>query len=522
MTTTIFENYETFLNDNKQDFSTPNDVVKLFNSDSMFHAYLESITDTIDGDSKAGVMAMLERQREMILTESANVGASSFAKGWVVSSFPVLVDIYQEPLISQLCNIYPTQSPQITIPKMRLHAKTRSYDGTTETVINNVPDATRLIRANEITYPVVPGTSSNVFTVLGLNPDNIKMNRRYTLLTKLTVIETQSDGTTTDTHDLDISFRPDNRNQISQSTTFKTTEDNVDIVATTNGNVNYNDGTIIINVTFDTGAAVGTFAATSAEFTLRLLPKNTMNGRTRVFMSNEGLDLTIDPNNDFYMELDQEEIQDFQSIYKVDLVQSISAGIKRQILLNKDYDISYFLKAAESAIAGYGAKRTVDLDAFASTGSAFRPATPVDILKGVLPYISELMGVVFKNYGMYPKYLVAGLKTAALLRSLQEFAIMLPKRDGGMGFNGESANFLKLKILESLTMDDNKIYLSTKAAPNSLEYASIVDLIYRPLYIIKEVTNGVNRNFVRSRTMAEIVREDGVACLQVDHIENYL
>ena len=520
MSTTIFENYELFLNDNKQDFSSPTDIVKLFNSDSMFHAYLESLVDGIDAGSKPGVMNMLNRQREMILTEGSNVSAGSFAKGWVVSSFPILVDIYQEALVSQLCNVYPVTSPQITIPKMRLHAITKSYDGSTETRADNVPTASALIRASEETVTVNPGVSANVFTLLGINltNDDVKMNRRYTLLTRLEVNE--DDGSTSIDHVLDVSFRPDNRNQISREVTFESI-DHKTVTVKVNGNINYSDGTIILNVLFDS-ASTSTFTAGLATFTLRFTAKGGMNGRTKVYMVNEAIDLTIDPNNDFYIELDQEEIQDFQSIYKVDLIQTISSGIKRQILLNKDYDISYFLKASEGEIDTFGAKRTVDLAAYAATTSAFRPATAVDILKSVIPYISELIGVIHKNYGMYPKYIIAGLKTAALLRSLQEFVVSLPSREGGLGFNGQVASFSKLKILESVTMDNNKIYLSTKAAPNSLEHASIVDLIYQPLYIIKETTNGQNRNFVKSRTMVEVVRADGIACLKVDNIDGYI
>jgi len=43
---------------------------------------------------------------------------------------------------------------------------------------------------------------------------------------------------------------------------------------------------------------------------------------------------------------------------------------------------------------------------------------------------------------------------------------------------------LKLKILESVSADENKIYLTTKAPANALEKASIIDLIYQPLYIV--------------------------------------
>jgi len=519
MNSVIFENYETFINENKHDFNSPNDVVRLFNDDGMFTAYMESLTDRIDPDSKVGVINMLNRQREMILGESANVNASSFARGWVVSSFPILTDIYAEPLISQLCNVYPVTAPTITIPKMGLRAITKSFDGLTETIVDNMPNAFQQVQAAELVLTTTPGTSTNAFTALGLNPDIMKMNRRYTLLTNIIITETPSGGGSHE-HKLELLYRPDNRNQISQELSFEDST-GTDITIRITGNVDYAKGTIIINILLDE-ISTSSFTADSAEFKLRFLPTGTKNGRTKVVIYNNGIDLTIDPNADFYIELDQEDIQDFQSIYKVDLLQTMSSGIKRQMLLNKDYDISYFLAAAEPEIDKFGAKRVVDMDQFRTTAETYNPATVIDVFKGIIPYISQLMGVIKKNYGMYPKYLVAGLQTAALLRSLQDFAVTLSSREGAIGFSGETANFSKLKVLESLSMNDNKMYLSTKANPNSLEHASIVDLVYQPMYIIKETTMGQSLNFVRSRTMSEIVRADGLGCIELQNIDRYM
>ena len=48
-------------------------------------------------------------------------------------------------------------------------------------------------------------------------------------------------------------------------------------------------------------------------------------------------DLTIDPNEDFIISLTTEELQDYRSIFKIDVARTLSEGIKRQILLNKDF-----------------------------------------------------------------------------------------------------------------------------------------------------------------------------------------
>ncbi|MCP4763384.1 MAG: hypothetical protein GY870_16550 [archaeon] len=99
-------------------------------------------------------------------------------------------------------------------------------------------------------------------------------------------------------------------------------------------------------------------------------------------------------------------------------------------------------------------------------------------------------------------------------------------KEGNLGWSGESAQFLKLKILESYALDGNgateKMYLSTKAPQNALEKASIIDLVYNPLYIVQEVTDGQQRNYVRSRTLIEVARTDGLACIEVLNSDSYI
>ena len=223
----------------------------------------------------------------------------------------------------------------------------------------------------------------------------------------------------------------------------------------------------------------------------------------------------------FILDLEQEDIQDFSAIYNIDLLKTISEAIKRQISLNKDYDVVYMLQAHESEMAGYGAKFTIDLDNFKAT-SNYTPATPLDVFKSVIPHISNMAGVIKRNYQMYPSYIVAGSKTAAMLRSLQDMMITMPGKQGELGFSGQTAQFMKMKILEATCADQSKMYLSIKPSQGDLQHSALIDLIYNPMYIIKEVTDGATIQYVRSRSMIELARADGLGVIEMQNIDKYL
>jgi len=215
-------------------------------------------------------------------------------------------------------------------------------------------------------------------------------------------------------------------------------------------------------------------------------------------------------------------VQDYNAIFKIDLLRTLSEAIKRQVLLNKDFDLSYFLKASETEMEAHGAKQTFDLDAGSIPAGTYQPTGVLDILKNIVPKISTLISTIRRNYNMYPSYAVTGLKTASLLRSLQDMMTNIPNLKGEMGFTGATSQFMKLKVLESTAIDDNKIYLSTKAPQNALEKSSIIDLIFKPLYIVKEITNGNTRHYVRARTMVEVSRTDGMGFIECTNMDKYL
>ena len=166
----------------------------------------------------------------------------------------------------------------------------------------------------------------------------------------------------------------------------------------------------------------------------------------------------------------------------------MSEAIKRQILLNKDYDLSYFLQAAQADITSNGAAVTLDFDNYSSSTSTlnYTPTSAIDVFKNIAPKIAYVQGVIKRNFNMYPQYIVSGLNTASMLRSLQDMLVSLPGVQGELGFSGSVASFLKLKVLESAAIPDNDIYLSTKAPANALENSTILDLIFMPLYIVNK------------------------------------
>ena len=84
-------------------------------------------------------------------------------------------------------------------------------------------------------------------------------------------------------------------------------------------------------------------------------------------------DLTIDPNEDFIISLTTEELQDYRSIFKIDVARTLSEGIKRQILLNKDFDLAYELKVLEPELKRDDAYFTVDLNNYNTSANAYTP-----------------------------------------------------------------------------------------------------------------------------------------------------
>lgn len=81
----IFENYSSYLNEHSEDIQTPNNAIEMLATDGKFNAYINTLTEGLDAHQKSNVMAVCQREREMLLEESASIGPSSSVIGYAVN-----------------------------------------------------------------------------------------------------------------------------------------------------------------------------------------------------------------------------------------------------------------------------------------------------------------------------------------------------------------------------------------------------------------------------------------------------
>ncbi|MDD4081997.1 MAG: hypothetical protein PHD05_01285 [Sphaerochaetaceae bacterium] len=80
----LFENYENFIHEHSDDLSNPAGALRMITDNGMFRAYMDSLTEGLDPSVRTSVLAVASRQREMLLTEAANVPGTNLSLGWTV------------------------------------------------------------------------------------------------------------------------------------------------------------------------------------------------------------------------------------------------------------------------------------------------------------------------------------------------------------------------------------------------------------------------------------------------------
>jgi hypothetical protein len=520
----IFENYEGYLKEHQDDLSTPAGAIEMLSSDGAFQAYMTSLTEGLEPYQKSAVMAVCEREREFLLQESIQLGPSTSIIGYAVTYFPILTDIYADPVISRVATTYPTNKSIITVPKVQLDASVKNTDGTVSKY--PMPRAQYLIRTKAETLNILPNQSNNLFELSAgyssgeVNSTKTRINQRYFMLTTLEVFG-DSGGDTDTTTLVSLNIRPDARGQIHKEFQFTDSEGRLGD-GTLIGHVDWDSGTVQYSVTFNTVAGV-TFVANYAACKCVFSPKTGDIGRVKVSIKIQGWDVSIDTREDFEIELQTETIQDYKDIYNIDLVRTMSEAIKTQILLNKDWDLAYFLEANESEMAYWGATQSINISKFMDMEGVLSPHTLVDIFKSIVPRIAMNNRIIHRNFRATPQFLVTGLRTGALLESMQNWVANIPSMtQGDVGYQSTTGNFMKQTVLTSPAINDNKIYQVYKAPGDNLSRAVIIDFIYKPLYIIEEITNSMKRTFVKSRTALEVCTPHALGVVEVAGMDDFL
>jgi hypothetical protein len=144
----------------------------------------------------------------------------------------------------------------------------------------------------------------------------------------------------------------------------------------------------------------------------------------------------------------------------------------------------------------------------------------MDMFKSIIPVIISLIEELRLTTRLEPKYLVTGIDTAAIIKSLQKFSVSFDKLEGQTGFSGEIGTFSKLEVITSFAVAPDMMYFIPKT--ESLATSTIVEISHKPLYIITEVTNSIKRTFIKCRNWIGIVRKEAIGSIKVEGLSAYL
>ena len=87
----IFENYGNYMQTHRSELATPQGAIEMLSTDGNFNAYVSSLTEGLEPYQRAAVMAVCEREREMLLEESAGLGPSASVIGYAVNNIAALL-----------------------------------------------------------------------------------------------------------------------------------------------------------------------------------------------------------------------------------------------------------------------------------------------------------------------------------------------------------------------------------------------------------------------------------------------
>ena len=500
----LLENYDMFMKDHSDLFEEALSAVSVITDDSYYEMYVDKLFEGFEEAEVRRLRPILDREREMYIEESANILTSAQAIAYAVASFPMLINIYADPMLSKVVTVYPYDKPTMTIPRLRWVAKVIDEAGHAQEYM--FPTATDMIRPQYKNIDVPQ--AGNLFDIMSVQKGDFRISQRNFRVASINV--TDGNG---NTYDVDVQAPADARGNIMQ------------------GGIIIDGGEFKLQaqVDFDTGDVTWSLV-TIVPAANGPVDANTIKCRFRMFGNGNGrqvvksvprqdiIDINADIEDSFEVENIEEVIQDWKSLYNINILAELKNHVKDQIKLNRDFEIADLLESNIPTADSIGQLVEVDLSAFIGNDKV-RPATVQDIFKNIVPPINALIERMRRQNNMEVKYLVCGIDVAAILKSLQEFAIRMEGLQGESGFTGSVGAFAKLEIISSYAIDPSLMHLILEAP--TLGQSSLVMVMYKPLYIITEVTNSIRRTFIKSRTWIGIVRPEAIGTIRLVNYENY-
>lgn len=534
-TTDIFKNYYKALSSNSLNLKNPNSIINILEDDAKFKDFTNILFEGMSNDQISIANIICEAQRNFLIQEmSNNIGNTDLAIGYAISYFPILCDTYCTDILGNAILFKQVDSPILTIPRLKMTASVQNSNGT----VNNwtFPRAMFLIRSEPEDFKLTPKLTHNLFSLskspTKLTPENSSINKKYFMLKTINVEIKNEQTKTTETIDHLLMIRPDSRNQFNYDFEIISAE-NPKIIAncTIIGHIVFDSGQLQYDMTTISSDPNYTFTIKYGTFSCLFNSRTTDIGRVKISVKMSGEDIDISKNDDFEYDLDVETLQEYSDIYNIDLIRTLSTAIKGQLLLNRDHDISNLLK---SAIPDTKLNHTYEELQFVpifDTNGYLSPGYYQSIAQLLIPKISLIARYMYYNTTLLPTYILCGIKTSVVLEALQEFIITYPQMRAGLaGYNNKygdktinRSSFRSYKIIMSHAIPEDDLYLLYKPTSKDEEvYSNIVNFIYKPLYLVEEITNSQKRIFIKTRNTIELLNTSTIGYIHLPDINEYL
>jgi len=513
----ILENFSSFMDTNTELFEESTTTMSIVTDQITYDAYANKLLEGIEESDALRIKKIFDRQRAVLLEESASLLGSPDAITYAVTSFPMLVDIYSDPLLSKVITVFPSAVPTMSIPRLKWISKVIDHRGNVTEV--EFPTATKSVRTG---HEIITMTQSgNAFTKLfegttTTNFSQFRLNKRNFKVVNVTVLGDFDNDSATDATEETVSLIAvaDARGNFAAEDLVIEGTNGAVAKFKIQGQINFESGDVTwspINM------AGGTIVITGVTIDAKIRIMGIGNGLavTKARPKQDILDINCDIEDSFEIENIEEVIQDWKSLYKLDIIAQLKGFVKDQIKLNRDWEIADLLESNIPAAKVYGNYREVNLSTIAGATDT-KPSSVQDIFKNIIPVLIALQEKIKKDTRFDIKYLVTGIDSAAILKSMQSFAVKFEGYEGEAGFSGEAGNFAKLEIITSAAIGNSFIHLIPKS--ESLALSSIVEISHKPLYVITETTDSVKRSFIKSRNWIGIVRNE---CLGVIELKGY-
>ena len=155
----ILENFDMFVKDNYELFEEAETSMSVIKDDMYYDSYTSKLMEGIEESDQKLIKNILDRQRAVLLEESSSLMGTPEAVSYAVTSFPMLIDIYSDPLLSKVISVYPSSKPIMSIPRLKWVTKIIDEQGNIEEY--EFPTATKLIRPGFKQIDV--STAANIF-----------------------------------------------------------------------------------------------------------------------------------------------------------------------------------------------------------------------------------------------------------------------------------------------------------------------------------------------------------------------